>query len=560
MKTIRVRPTGGNQTAEIVRLLQDNRSDVTFRFERAEYHFYREGCHEGTFYPSNNKYGHKYVVFCLSGCKNVTIDGGGATFVFHDRVFPFIVEGCENVTLTGFTVDFAFPRYYSAVVKASTDDYLDLYIDKARYPYTVTDGHMICHTESEDIRSDKVKFFLSDFDKDVEEGTTIASIKVGDCPLPPDAFPADGLLTDAAETGGDVVRFTFRPESPRLTYIPGHNIVFHFDENREYDTFFVNACTGVRLHRVNILRGAGMGLIAQMTDDITLDGVRIRRQEGRGDLVSTTADALMFVDCGGQVVVKNSHIAHSLDDGLNLHGTYTHVESVSDNGMTVRLSHREQVGIVPFRVGRTLTVIDGKTLEERDTVTVLSAQLQPDNKHIIVRTDRRPDARPDDFALSGPLPAVTITDNTFDLCPSIIVGAAETVTFARNSIHNRCAGLRLVDSPKLWYEAGRARDVTVEDNEFISCGEGYEEYTLCVTVNAQFECPPDKYVHRNVRIAGNTFRARNAKLFTLAHADNVTIENNTFVRTGYFRRDEETAPVRVEHVRRLSMRNNDWEF
>lgn len=558
MKEIFIHANGGNQTPEIVGILRENRENVKLVFEPCEYHFYRSGCHEGTFYPSNNKYGFKYVVFFLSCCQNVTLEGNGAVFIFHDRVFPFIVQGGKNISLRNFTVDFAFPRCYSAVVAASDDRYIEFYIDKQKYPYSISNGHMICHTESEDIGSDKVKFFLSDYDKDVEHGTTIASIMAGDCKLPEDAFPLDGLRTDASESGKNIVRFTYREGSNKLRYLKGHNIVFHFDEDRQYDTFFVDDCRHVLFENVEILRGAGMGVIAQFSEDIVLDGMKIHRKEGRDDLVSTTADALMFVNCAGKVVLKNSYIANSLDDGFNLHGLYTHIEKVLPDGLLVRLGHREQVGVNPFRKGDVITVIDGNTLKEKERLKVVSAALEEDLKHISVKTEQVPEkVLPDDFAENADrVPEVEIVDNVFEMCPSIIIASSKRVYFARNRIHSRCAGLRLIDSPKLWYEAGRSQNVLVEENEFINCGEGYDEYCICISISADFECDRDEYIHKNIKIVNNRFSGRNAKLLSVGYADGVLFSGNSFKRTSVTPFYEEIKPFSVVHSRNVVFKQN----
>ena len=563
MKKIVVRAAeGANQTAEIGRLLRENREDVTLVFEPKEYHFYRDGAEEGMFYPANNKYGHKFVIFYLHGCRNVTLEGNGAAFVFHDRVFPFILQDCENVTLRGFSVDFAFPRCYSAVVEHSSEECLELFIDREKYPYSVEGGVMVCHTESEDIRSDKVKFFLSDYDKDVEEGTNIASIMVGDCPLPPDAFPEDGMRTDACVVRENVVRFTYRPGSPRKDYVKGHNIVFHFDEDRQYDTFFAENCRATAWENVRVYRGCGMGLIAQFCEDIRIDGMQFRRKEGRGDLVTTTADALMFVNCSGKVSVKNSYIANSLDDAVNLHGLYTHIEEVLPDGLLLRLGHREQVGLDPFRAGDVLTVIGGGDLRVKEELTVLSSALQADKKHIVVQTATPPSAAAaDDFAENcGRMPEAEFIGNEFEMCPSIILATPKKAIFAHNRVHNRCAGLRVVDSPRLWYEAGRAHDVQIEDNEFISCGEGYDEYTICVTVNAAFGCGEEDHIHENIRIRRNRFAARNGKLLSAEYTRGLAFEDNEFIKSGRFRREGKTCPYRLVRCKDVSLRGNVLRF
>jgi len=35
----------------------------------------------------------------LRGFKNTTIDGNGATFIFHGIMIPFLVDGSQNITI-----------------------------------------------------------------------------------------------------------------------------------------------------------------------------------------------------------------------------------------------------------------------------------------------------------------------------------------------------------------------------------------------------------------------------------------------------------------------------
>ena len=53
-------------------------------FEKGEYHFYKEGSLKRFFGVSNNSACDKYIVFPILDTKDITVDGHGSVFVFHD--------------------------------------------------------------------------------------------------------------------------------------------------------------------------------------------------------------------------------------------------------------------------------------------------------------------------------------------------------------------------------------------------------------------------------------------------------------------------------------------
>ena len=102
-------PDRRNRTGEIVEALRTAPDGSVIRFESGIYDFFADDAFSGYFCPSCNKSSDKKVIFPVLRKKNITLDGGGAEFVFHDRVFPFIVQDSVGVTLENFSVDFSFP-------------------------------------------------------------------------------------------------------------------------------------------------------------------------------------------------------------------------------------------------------------------------------------------------------------------------------------------------------------------------------------------------------------------------------------------------------------------
>ena len=101
----KVAGVGINATPAVIEALTalKKNKNSTLKFEPGEYHFYREGTHKQFFAVTNNTSCDKYIVFPIIDFDGLTIDGEGASFVFHEVTFPFIVHKSKNVTLKNIT-------------------------------------------------------------------------------------------------------------------------------------------------------------------------------------------------------------------------------------------------------------------------------------------------------------------------------------------------------------------------------------------------------------------------------------------------------------------------
>ena len=78
---------------------------------------------------------------------------------------------------------------------------------------------------------------------------------------------------------------------------------------------------------VTIYSTAGMGLYASLTRDVTLRRVQVAKRDGRP--MSITADAVHFDTCAGHLQIQDSLFEGQGDDGLNVHGKFGMVQSIT---------------------------------------------------------------------------------------------------------------------------------------------------------------------------------------------------------------------------------------
>ena len=98
-----VAPVEGNATPVVRAVAARLKDGDTLRFAKGEYHFFEEGTKEMFLASVGSSTGMKKVVVHLEGLKDVTIDGGGASFIFHGDTFPFVAERCDGVKICSFT-------------------------------------------------------------------------------------------------------------------------------------------------------------------------------------------------------------------------------------------------------------------------------------------------------------------------------------------------------------------------------------------------------------------------------------------------------------------------
>ena len=104
---ITIRHTSHNATPEVVRALNEIKAagGGELHFEAGEYHFFRDGAEKRFFAVSNNSANDKYIAFPIIGMENLTVDGHGSVFVFHEIVFPFMISQSKGIAIRNLTFD-----------------------------------------------------------------------------------------------------------------------------------------------------------------------------------------------------------------------------------------------------------------------------------------------------------------------------------------------------------------------------------------------------------------------------------------------------------------------
>lgn len=514
---------GKNLTPIIVEYLCKNKEPKKIVFEKGNYDFYEEGTFRGIFYPSNNQSGEKKVVFPMIGIENLQIYGNGSTFLFHDRIFPFIGQNSKNLVLKNFTVDFSFPRYAHGEVLENDEKGFTLYLDKNQFPYTVNEnGNLVFQTGGICINSADKCFFMQSHTRSCH----VFFIEIGqtNTPLKSKCEGVDLVKVNAKQVQENAVRFSYKENSPKRDLRIGNIILINNDEDRENAGFFLDSCENIRLEDINVYRVAGMGVVAQLCKDIFIDKLNISvPNDGRKDLVSATADALHFINCFGEVQIKNSLIKDTVDDGFNSHGNYMQVKRVDGEKIYLRFCHFEQEGRINlYSQGDVIAVTDETTEIEKGLATVADSFFEGED--VVIKTNGAvPINEGDLIENKTKMPKVLLENNTFINEPHLRFSGPQEIVIKNNTFENVICPIYIRDLLGWWRESGAVADVKVEGNVF---------KRTCRPIDIGMARKEGHNVfHKNILVKNNFFEADNWDNLSVAFVDGFTFEDNTCLFT-----------------------------
>ena len=113
-------------------------------FEKGRYDFWPQYANEKEYFESNTTdINPKRLGILVEGFTNLTIDGNGAEFVFHDRMQPLTLDNSANIKIRNFTIDWDIPLTAQAEVLEIDDNSILLKIDKYESPYIIDKDKLI---------------------------------------------------------------------------------------------------------------------------------------------------------------------------------------------------------------------------------------------------------------------------------------------------------------------------------------------------------------------------------------------------------------------------------
>ena len=563
--------TGRDMSGSMQRMLHDiremvdrgeisSKEQIILSFNSGIYDFHPVHASRKQYYISNHdQVNPKRVAIALEGFKNLVLEGNGAQFVCHGRMLPLSLVRSQNCVLRNFSIDFANPQIAQVEIVESTPEGIVFKVApwvKCR----IADNCLETYGEGWALRQQSGIAF--------DQKTRHILYNTADL-----YCPTDGLK--------EIAPHTYHAPNWKDSRLSTGNIVAMRTWERPNPGVFLYQDVNTTLKNVKVHYAEGMGLLAQVCENITLDGFSVCLK-GADDprYFTTQADATHFSGCKGKIVSINGLYEGMMDDAINVHGTYLKViRRVDDKTLIARYMHSQSWGFDWGFVGDEIQFIRSATME----------LVGEKNKIASIRPLHRPSAhgeREFQISFSKKLAPAIAGDQGFGI--ENLTWSPE-VYFARNTIRNNRARGALFSTPRStvveynffdhtsgsaillcgdcngWYETGACRDVTIRHNHFLNALTSMYQFTNAI-ISIYPEIPNLKdqtaYFHGGkkhaILIEDNLFDTFDNPILYAKSVDGITFRQNIIRKNKEFEPFHwNKKPVLFERVINSQIENLD---
>lgn len=561
--------TGENASPVLKKMIEsitnDNQNDKTvIRFSSGRYDFYEDGAFSREYYISNHDQDNpKRVAMSIEELKNITIDGNGASLVFHGRMIPLAIVNTENCRFKNFSIDFENPHISQIEIIENTPDNGITFRVAPWVHYRITpDSVFESFGEGWTIRPRSGIAFENKTRHVVYNTSDLGYSTKGAKEIAPRTIQVKGWKDKRLIPGTIVAMRAGERPTPGIFLSHGK------------DTYFEN----IRIHYAE-----GMGLLAQLSENITLDGFGVCLK-GNDDprYFTTQADATHFSGCKGKIISKNGLYEGMMDDAINIHGTYLKVVKRLDNRTFVgRYMHGQSWGFTWGNVGDEVQFIDSETMEiagNKNRIIRISPYDKPQVKgarEYIITFEQPVDADISDkkgFGIENLewTPEVIFSNNIVrnNRARGALFSTPKKTIIEKNLFdHTSGTAILLCGDCNGWYETGACREVIIRNNRFINALTNMFQFTNAI-ISIYPEIPnlakQQAYFHggegKGILIENNVFETFDQPIVYAKSTDGITFRKNTIKQNNAYPAFHwNNKRFFFERVKNIKIENNSFD-
>lgn len=520
--------TRENMTPLVAALLEKYGEDgraVKIVFPAGRYDFWKNHSVEKVYYESNTVDNNpKSCAVFLYGKKNLMIDAGGSTFVFHGKMQPFTIDSCENIRLSDVRIDWDVPLTAQARVVATTPDYIDIALDSNAYPYQIDQGKIFFTGEG----------WKSHWGGVMELDSATGNVVPGSGDR---CLGKDWKKHKAKKVAPGIVRLNY--SFLRKPAVGNCLILRH--SARDHAGVFILHSRKVALDHIKLFYAAGLGILAQFSADISLKEVAVVPNKKKGRYFSGHDDGFQVSNCKGQITVDRCVFDGLMDDPINVHGTAVRIIGIAGkNRLLCRFMHRSSKGFRWALPGDRVGLIEHNSMQTVATARVKDFRPLNVDSFVITFTKALPPSLQVGDALENLswTPDVTIRHCLFgggNRARGLLITTPGAVRIENNTFRSSGSAILIAGDANYWYESGAVKDVVIRNNNFTAeCLTSLYQFCEGI-ISIDPEIPALKTgspaFHRNIRITGNTFHPFDYPVLYAKSVAGLVFSDNTLIRS-----------------------------
>ena len=450
-----------------------------------------------------NSSGRSGAYFYINGLINFTVSGSDAKLTIKGNNYsPHIFEfyNCQNLNVQGLTIDYSDPPFSQGIITNTGGGYMDVELDSGFSP------------NGKDI----LAFAHYDPSTGQQVTTNTESYSWTDWSW---IDESQGIVRVHSRTGN---------------YQTGYGIVLRHTLYTGYSFIISTGCKNVQVTDVTVHLSPGYAFLANNgAEDITFTNCAVSLKSGFW--ATTTADASHNLDVRGTLTFENCHFEGMCDDGINLHGYGSDLQSISGSSLTMQLNPGWYTAI-GFRENDEIEFLNKNTLESYGTATISSYSRSGTTMTIYT---------------TGSIPNIPVSYSDVKLfnnsCIADLVVRGTTIranrargvlvstknaliencTFQRNCLPAILFEIHLTQ----WNESTLAENVIIRNNVFDDCGYKDSGTGTGIVEFAVHNSPVNCNVFNNISITDNTFRNLRIVPVNAKYVNGLTMTGNTVENT-----------------------------
>jgi hypothetical protein len=306
----------------------------------------------------------------------------------------------------------------------------------------------------------------------------------------------------------------------------------------------------VTVQGVTVHHAMGMALIAQVSNNITLDRFNVVPSQGR--VFSSWVDATHFADCDGTIELKDCCFKGQFDDASNIHGAFWNVDKIhSSKKIAVKIMHPQQAGVVVFRKGDVVKFYHRKSLGYLSENTIANVKIHSNSEYELDLTR--------DLQLnSGQLVVSRYTEHCFvhihncefgaNRGRGLLLSQSGTIHVEENIFHVSGSAIVMAGDTTYWWESSAVNNVLIKNNRFIDCNFGVcGKYLFAVCPDIEKENRSD-FFHKNISIVDNDIICHHSSILSARCISGLIYKNNRCVRSASYAFNSSLKPLDLQEM------------
>ncbi len=511
---------GTDIAGQLNAIFLQNPQDTTFHFEPGVYHLYPQSAAPFSVSLSNSdqlpvlKAG-----LLLSNMRNIRIVGHGSMLLSHGQLSPLALINSSGISIDGLAIDYSPTHNGEGVILKSTAEWVDVSVDKTKYPYEIQGEHLFFWNGEEYTPY----FGAIEFDATTRRTAYLTGDKFRS---KRQEEVAEGVIRfhgrfDPLPTAGNFLTLRF---SPRIH--PG---------------ILVHHCLDVSLDNIALFNTCGLGILTQFSLNLHYSRIAMLPNEEAGrHVVSCHDDGLHFSNNAGKISVDGCSFRGLMDDPINVHGTAIRISKITGPRSLIAEFAHDQSAAFPLwaETGDEVSLIEHNAMNSIGTLKVESFELLSGNACELIFAGGLPSQLKPGDALENlnNTPEVDIRNCYFGSCRArgILVSTPRKVVIENNVFESSGSAILIPGDANQWFESGACKDVTIRNNHFTD-GCLISMYQFCegiISICPEIPAPEtDKPFHEKIRIEENTFHVFDAPVLYALSVKGLTFQNNTVIRS-----------------------------